>query len=86
MVAAGDSAQDICAFTLNTVAYSVKKATEQLLETRKLPVLVSGGVSVCSFIQRAFAVMDDVYFARYGLGGDNALGAAILCARAEGCL
>ena len=86
MAAAGESASDICAFTLNTVAYSVKKATEQMLDLRKLPVLVSGGVSVCSFIQNAFDGMDDVYFAQHGLGGDNALGAAILCARSEGCL
>ena len=86
MAASGVSAQDICAFTLNTVAYAVKKATEQQLFIRKLPVLVSGGVSVCSFIQNAFSDMDDVYFARHGLGGDNALGAAILCARSEGWL
>ncbi len=84
MISNGETAADVCAFTLNTVAYSVKTATEQLLQKRRLPVLVSGGVSVCSFIKNAFCDMDEVYFAQYGLGGDNALGAAILCARTEG--
>lgn len=86
MISNGETAADVCAFTLNTVAYSVKTATEQLLQKRRLPVLVSGGVSVCSFIKNAFCDMDEVYFAQYGLGGDNALGAAILCARTEGQL
>ena len=86
MISNGETAADVCAFTLNTVAYSVKTATEQLLQKRRLPVLVSGGVSVCSFIKNAFCDMDEVYFAQYGLGGDNALGAAILSARTEGQL
>jgi tRNA A37 threonylcarbamoyltransferase TsaD len=86
MISNGESAEDVCSFTLNTVAYSVKTATEQLLQKRRLPVLVSGGVSVCSFIKNAFCDMEEVYFAQYGLGGDNALGAAILCARKEGQL
>ena len=86
MVLAGNSEADICAFALNTVAYTVKTATMQLLERRKLPVLVSGGVSVCSFVKNAFCDIPDVHFAQHGLGGDNALGAAILCAKTEGWL
>ena len=84
MSASGCDGKDICSFTLNTVAYAVRKATEQVLQRKKLPVLVSGGVSVCSFIKNTFSDMDNVFFAQHGLGGDNALGAALLCAKTEG--
>lgn len=83
MIADGCKKEDICSFTLRTVAYAVKRATEQAIAKNRLPVLVSGGVSVCSFIKDAFSDMDNISFAQYGLGGDNALGAAILSARSE---
>jgi len=41
-------------------------------------VLISGGVSVCSLVQEAFAKEPDLWFAQKGLGGDNAVGIAIL--------
>ena len=41
-------------------------------------MLISGGVSVCSLVQEVFAKEKDVWFAQKGLGGDNAVGTAIL--------
>ena len=40
--------------------------------------LISGGVSVCSLVQDVFATEKDLWFAQKGLGGDNAVGTAIL--------
>ena len=63
---------------LLTVAQAILKATRNARKERNLPVLISGGVSVCSLVQEAFAKEPDLWFAQKGLGGDNAVGAAIL--------
>ena len=77
-IQAGASREDVCRFVLNTVAQTILKATRNARKTEKLPVLISGGVSVCSLVQQAFAKEPDLWFAQKGLGGDNAVGVAIL--------
>lgn len=75
---AGESREDVCRFVLLTVAQAILKATRNARKEHKLPVLISGGVSVCSLVQDVFANERDVWFAQKGLGGDNAVGTAIL--------
>ena len=79
LMSAGESRSDICRFTLRSVGSTIHKAS---VNARKkypgLPILISGGVSVCSIVQDFFRDMPDVFFAQKGLGGDNALGAALL--------
>ena len=75
---AGESREDVCRFVLLTVAHAILKATRNARRERDLPVLISGGVSVCSLVQDVFAKEKDVWFAQKGLGGDNAVGTAIL--------
>lgn len=77
-IKAGESREDVCRFVLNTVAQTILKATRNARKEEKLPVLISGGVSVCSLVQDAFAKEPDLWFAQKGLGGDNAVGTAIL--------
>lgn len=78
-ITAGEAAHDVSAFVLRSISSTIHKVS---LWARKeypnIPMLISGGVSVCSILQRYFDNMDNVYFARFGLGGDNALGAAVL--------
>ena len=74
----GQKPEDVCRFVLNTVAWTILRATRQVREQHPLPVLISGGVSVCSLVQEVFAGEEDVSFAAQGLGGDNGVGAAIL--------
>ncbi len=77
-IKAGDSREDVCRFVLRTVAETILKATKNARKEQRLPVLISGGVSVCSLVQNAFAKEGGLWFAQKGLGGDNAVGAAIL--------
>ncbi|MBQ7624996.1 MAG: DNA-binding protein [Clostridia bacterium] len=81
MKAQGVKPEDICAFALNTVSFAVRKATEQAAPNGT--VLISGGVSACSFVKSGFKQNSNVYFAENGLGGDNALGAALMFALSE---
>ncbi len=77
-IKAGKSREDVCRFVLNTVSQTILKATKNARKEQRLPVLISGGVSVCSLVQAAFAKEPELWFAQKGLGGDNAVGAAIL--------
>lgn len=77
-IKAGESRKDVCRFVLKTVAHTILKATKNARKGQQLPVLISGGVSVCSLVQDVFAKEPDLWFAQKGLGGDNAVGAAIL--------
>ena len=77
-IKAGERREDVCRFVLNTVAQTILKATKNARKAEKLPVLISGGVSVCSLVQEAFVKEPDLWFAQKGLGGDNAVGVAIL--------
>ncbi len=75
---AGDSREDVCRFVLLTVAQTILRATKNARREQKLPVLISGGVSVCLLVQQVFAGEPDLWFAQKGLGGDNAVGVAVL--------
>lgn len=77
-VQAGASKEDVCRFVLRTVARTILKATQNARREHSLPVLISGGVSVCTLVQEVFAKEKDVWFAQKGLGGDNAVGVAVL--------
>ena len=77
-IRAGASKEDVCRFVLRTVARTILKATQNARREHPLPVLISGGVSVCTLVQEVFAKEKDVWFAQKGLGGDNAVGAAVL--------
>lgn len=77
----GMPAEDVCAFVLNTVCRTVVRASQQARKQYGLPILVSGGVSACGILrQRMEESLSDVWVARHGLGGDNALGCALLAA------
>ena len=77
-IKAGEGREDVCRFVLKTVAHTILKATKNARKNQDLPVLISGGVSVCSLVQDVFAKEKDLWFAQKGLGGDNAVGTAIL--------
>ncbi len=77
-IKAGESREDVCRFVLRTVSETILKATKNARKQQDLPVLISGGVSVCSLVRDCFAKERDLWFAQKGLGGDNAVGAAIL--------
>ena len=78
----GMAKEDVCAFVLNTVCRAVIRASQQARKAYPLPILVSGGVSACGILrQQMEAELPDVWVAKHGLGGDNALGCAILAAR-----
>ena len=78
----GASKEDVCAFVLNTVCRAVIRASQQARKEYPLPILVSGGVSACGLLrQQMEAALPDVWVAQHGLGGDNALGCALLAAR-----
>ncbi len=78
----GMAEEDVCAFVLNTVCRTVIRASQQARKEYNLPILVSGGVSACGLLrQRMEEALPDVWVARHGLGGDNALGCALLAAR-----
>lgn len=77
-IRAGASTEDVCRFVLRTVARTILKATQNARREHPLPVLISGGVSACTLVQEVFAKEKDVWFAQKGLGGDNAVGVAVL--------
>lgn len=79
MIETGVAPEDTCRFTLLSVGSTIYKATKWAAERYGgLPVLISGGVSVCSLVRDFFSDDRCVYFAEGGLGGDNAVGAAVL--------
>ena len=69
---------DVAAYLPHNPDSVLVRIDSSLKLTENLPVLISGGVSVCSLVQGAFAKEPDLWFAQKGLGGDNAVGAAIL--------
>lgn len=75
---AGESGEDVCRFVLLTVAETVRRATRQVRAGEDIPVLIAGGVSACSLVRERLAREEKVYFAQKGLGGDNAVGTALL--------
>ena len=85
-IGVGLPAPEICRFSLLTIADVILRCTRTMQEELNLPVLVSGGVSVNRLLQKAMACETNVYFAQNGLGGDNALGTALLTSRKENLL
>ncbi len=82
----GRSPADVARFVLNTVTQTVRRTTEAARARYPLPVLISGGVSASLFLKKALPETGDLRFAQQGLGGDNALGAAVLAAIQRGVL
>ena len=76
----GKAPEDVARFVLNTVVQTVRRDTEAAKALYDLPVLFSGGVSASIYLQDAMPPSDDLCYAQQGLGGDNALGAAVLSA------
>ncbi|MBR5390872.1 MAG: DNA-binding protein [Clostridia bacterium] len=74
----GADAGSVCRFVLLTVGQTILRATRRARGENDFPVLISGGVSVCSLVQELFAKESNVIFAQNGLGGDNAVGTAVL--------
>jgi len=75
----------ICAFVLQTISYTICKATEQALQKYPgLPVLCSGGVMSNRFLASQMQSRFDAYFAEPQLSSDNALGVAILTSIKDG--
>lgn len=85
-VGASQNAADICRYVMLTIIDTILHATRGVRGSFDLPLLVSGGVSANRLLYEALTADPDVYFAQDGLGGDNALGAALLTARLEGLL
>lgn len=78
MIKNGKSPSDICSFTLRSVFSTIKKATDWARKAYPgAPLLMMGGVSVCSLLHE-YIEGPDIFYACKGLGGDNALGAAVL--------
>lgn len=78
MIKNGKSPSDICSFTLRSVFSTIKKATDWARKAYPgAPLLMMGGVSVCSLLHE-YIEGPDIFYACNGLGGDNALGAAVL--------
>ena len=77
---AGMAPADVARFVLNTVADVVDRVTRAALKERPgLPVLCSGGVASNSLLRRK---LDYALFAEPQFSTDNAMGVAILTARA----
>ena len=80
----GDAPADVARFVLNTVVQTVSRVTRAAENLSGLPVLFSGGVSASVYLQKALPQSDRLCYAQNGLGGDNALGAALLAAAGGG--
>lgn len=79
----GVSAEEIAAFTLDSVLKTVDKMTENILEKYpNTPVLYAGGVTACKRIASALGAKYECAFAEPQFSGDNAAGTALLCRRA----
>lgn len=82
----GRAPADVARFALNTITQIVMQVTDAAEEQYGLPVLFSGGVSSSVFLRDMGAGVSSRRFAQHGLGGDNALGAALLAAAEGGLL
>ena len=82
----GTPPPDVARFVLNTAVHIVGRTTDAARTNLSRSVLFSGGVSASVFLQNAWKPSKSLAFAQKGLGGDNALGAAILAAMQRGIL
>lgn len=85
-ISQGQAPPDTARFTLNTVAQTVLRITQAARKQYGLPVLLSGGVSASVFVRRLLPESPDIRFASLELGGDNAVGPALLAALQGGML
>lgn len=87
MHADGSCPAEIASFAIETVSWTVQKATEQALKRYHCPVLCAGGVMSNASIQREMSARFGAYFACPELSGDNAVGVAMIAAQQNGeCL
>ncbi len=85
LLAKGQSANDVCAYCLRTIAQTILEMTQIMRSGREeLPVVFSGGVMCSEYIRKIImACEQNVYFCDPPyLSADNALGTAILAFRA----
>ncbi len=81
----GADRADVARFALHTIASAVARTTKRAWERYPgLPVLCSGGVASNSLLRAQLAGLGDVVFAAPEYSTDNAMGVAILTARAAG--
>ena len=78
MLDAGEPPADIAKFCLESVAISLEKMTESLLEKEPLPLLYAGGVMSNTMIRERFTKRFGAFFAPPALSADNAAGTAII--------
>ena len=78
MLDQGEPPEDIAKFCLESVAISLEKMTEALLEKKKLPLLYAGGVMSNTMIRERFTERFGALFAPPALSSDNAAGTAII--------
>ncbi len=78
MLDAGEPPADIAKFCLESVAISLEKMTEALLEKEPLPLLYAGGVMSNTMIRERFTKRFGAFFAPPALSADNAAGTAII--------
>lgn len=79
MIEQGRTPSDVAKFTLETIAWTVRRTTDAALkEYPGLPVLCSGGVASNGLLRR---VMWDAVFAEPRFSTDNAMGIAVLTER-----
>ena len=78
MLQTGEAPADIAKFCLESVAISLEKMTEALLENKKLPLLYAGGVMSNTMIRERFTERFGALFAPPALSSDNAAGTAII--------
>ncbi len=75
----GKSPSEVASFTLETIAWTVRRVTDAALQVYPhLPVLCSGGVASNRLLRQ---VMPDAIFAEPRFSTDNAMGIAVLTER-----
>ena len=80
MLCDGRGANEIAAYTLDFVKYTICAMTEEALKVYSgLPVLYAGGVMSCRRIRDFMTDRFDAYFAKPEYSCDNAAGTALLC-------
>ena len=83
-MAAGNAAQDVAAYTLNSVVNAVYRVTKAARkEYPGLEIVFSGGVASNSMLRQEFSGTDAV-FALPQFSTDNAMGVAVLTHRLLG--
>lgn len=75
--------EDVAAFTLDFIASTLEKLTENLRKEYGLPIIYAGGVMSDEIIKDRLSRFDDTYFASPAFSSDNACGAALLTYYAE---